>query len=581
MAERVLIANRAEIAIRVIRASRDLGWDPIAIYGAGDENALHVRLSSEAYRLESDRPIPYLDAGAIIAIAKRASVRYVHPGYGFLAENAEFARACADAGLIFVGPSPEAIATMGDKVAARAAAVRAGVPILPGTSEPVADASAALAWASASQYPIALKAAAGGGGRGFRIAQGPNDLEAAFQSARGEAERAFGDGRLYAERYLSRSRHVEVQIFADRQGQVVAVGDRDCSIQRRHQKLIEESLAPNLSEETRKRMAAVSVDLAAAVGYVGAGTLEFLVEPDERFWFLEMNTRIQVEHTVTEEVFGVDLVREQLLVAAGERLSFTSLEPRGHSIQCRINAEDPGRQFAPTPGPISRFVPPLGPGIRVDTAIESGSVISDRYDSLIAKIVATGRDRNEAVDRMRRALAETVIDGSPSTLELHKAVMASDPYRRADLSTSFLNDCPQVIPPPVKTATSDEDDSPEWQEQIVEVNGRRFSVRIPDVGVVQSKSPARRKSSRRATIRGSAANGLPAFKSPLQGSVLRIARAVGDVVAEGEPVMVLEAMKMENEILAHRPGRLSEVVPVIGSAVRVGDHLFTIEDPDA
>jgi acetyl-CoA/propionyl-CoA carboxylase, biotin carboxylase, biotin carboxyl carrier protein len=456
--------------------------------------------------------------------------------------------------------------------------VRAGVPILPGTAGPVADPSAAIAWSSTSQYPIALKAAAGGGGRGFRIAQGPDDLESAFRSAQGEAERAFGDGRLYAERYLARPRHVEVQVFADRHGQVVAIGDRDCSIQRRHQKLIEESPAPNLSGETRKRMAAVSIDLATAVGYVGAGTLEFLVEPDEHFWFLEMNTRIQVEHTVTEEVFGIDLVREQLLVAAGERLSFAEPTPRGHSIQCRINAEDPGRQFAPTPGPVARFVPPLGPGIRVDTAIESGSVISDRYDSMIAKIVATGRDRGEAIARMRRALEETVIDGPPSTLGLQRAVMASDAFQRAELSTAFLGDRPDLIPAPVRTPASTADEPEEWREQIVEVNGRRFSVRIPAGNAHQAKSTVKRMSSRGGAKRRIAVNGAPALLSPLQGSVLRVVRAVGDVVAAGEPVLVLEAMKMENEIVAHRPGRLSELLPAIGAAVRVGDHLFTIQD---
>jgi acetyl-CoA/propionyl-CoA carboxylase biotin carboxyl carrier protein len=326
-------------------------------------------------------------------------------------------------------------------------------------------------------------------------------------------------------------------------------------------------------------MAAVSINLASAVGYVGAGTLEFLVEPDEHFWFLEMNTRIQVEHTVTEEVFGIDLVREQLLVAAGERLSFAEPTPRGHSIQCRINAEDPGRQFAPMPGTVSRFAPPLGPGIRVDTAVvESGSAISDRYDSMIAKIVATGRNREEAIARMSRALAETVIDGPPSTLELHRAVMASDVFRRADLSTAFLSDCPGLIPAPVASSASTADDPQEWQEQIVEVNGRRFAVRIPAGDTRQAKATVRRTSTRGGGKRRRAANGAPALMSPLQGSVLRTVRAVGDVVVAGEPVLVLEAMKMENEIVAHRPGRLSELVPAIGAAVRVGDHLFTIED---
>ena len=564
MTERVLVANRGEIAVRVVRACRDLGWEPIAVYADGDEDAVHVRLATESYRLRSERPIPYLDGTAVIEVARRAGARFIHPGYGFLAENATFARGCADAGLTFVGPSPDAIATMGDKLAARAAAERAGVPILPGTREPVEDTAAVQVWAETSEYPIALKAAAGGGGRGFRIAHAPDELESAFRSAQSEAERAFGDGRLYAERYLVRPRHVEVQVFADRHGRVVAIGDRDCSIQRRHQKLVEECPAPGLSDETRRRMAEVSVSLTAAVGYEGAGTLEFLVEEDERFWFLEMNTRIQVEHTVTEEIFGIDLVREQLLVASGKRLSFPDeLTPRGHSIQCRVNAEDPGRQFAPTPGLVARFAPPLGPGVRVDTAIESGAVISDRYDSMIAKIVATGRTRDEAICRMSRALAETAIDGPPTTLALHQSIMSSAAFQRAELSTSFLIDHQELIPAPAADLPEHDTGAREWQEQTVEVNGRCFSVRVP-AAASRKGAPAPRRTPRKPSSPGSSANGTPTFTSPLQGSVLRISRNIGDVVSVGDPVRVLEAMKMENEIAAHRSGRLSEIVPAVG-----------------
>ncbi len=581
MTERVLIANRGEIAVRIVRACRDLGLTVIAVYGPGDDSALHVRMADEAYRIESDRAIPYLDIPALIAIACRAKAHLVHPGYGFLAENATFAEECARAGLFFVGPPAGAIATMGDKVAARASAVAAGVPILPGTTQPVADAEAARAWAAGVGYPVVLKAAAGGGGRGFRIAERAEDLPGAFVSAQSEAERSFGDGRLYAERYLMRPRHVEVQVFADQQGHVIAIGDRDCSIQRRHQKLIEESPAPNVPDSVREQMADAAIRLARGVGYVSAGTLEFLVEPDGRFSFLEMNTRIQVEHTVTEEVHGVDLVREQLLVALGEPLSIAPhSNPRGHAVQCRINAEDPGMGFAPTPGRVTRFVPPLGPGIRVDTAVESGSVISERYDSMIAKLVATGPSREIAIARMRRALDEIVIEGVPSTIPLHRNVMASSAFQDARLSTSFLMDVAEVIPPPADHDKVEIPDSDAWTERTIEVNGRRFHVRVPgSPGPGTVHATARPKRASRQPSMTITAGG-PKFASPIQGSVLRIHKGVGDVVAIGDPVMVVEAMKMENELRAQRDGVLIEIPVSIGASVKVGDHLFTVDTPE-
>ncbi len=578
MTDRILIANRGEIAVRIVRACRDLGLATVGVYGPGDEQALHVRMADEAYRIESDRPIPYLDIGALTAIACRAKARLIHPGYGFLAENAIFAEACEKAGLVFVGPPPDAIATMGDKVAARAAAVAAGVPILPGTTEPVASAAAAREWAAGVDYPVVLKAAAGGGGRGFRIAERPEDLDGAFVSARSEAERSFGDGRLYAERYLMRPRHVEVQVFADHAGHAIAIGDRDCSIQRRHQKLIEESPAPNVPDSVREQMAEASIRLAKGVGYVSAGTLEFLLEPDGRFWFLEMNTRIQVEHTVTEEVHGVDLVREQLLVALGESLSIAPhSSPHGHAIQCRINAEDPGNAFAPAPGLVTRFVPPLGPGIRVDTAVEGGSVISERYYSMIAKLVATGATRQIAISRMRRALDEMEIEGVPSTLPLHRNVMASAAFQNAELSTSFLVDVPGVIPPPADHDKAELPEADAWTERVVEVNGRRFQVRVP--GIVPNNhavTPVRPNRANRQRNSAIAAGG-PKFASPIQGSVLRIHKSVGDAVATGDPVMVVEAMKMENELRAQRDGVLSEISVSVGASVKVGDHLFTVD----
>jgi acetyl-CoA/propionyl-CoA carboxylase, biotin carboxylase, biotin carboxyl carrier protein len=576
MSERVLIANRGEIAVRIIRACRDVGLGAVAVYGAGDEDALHVELADSAYRIDSEAPIPYLDGKALVTLANRAGARFVHPGYGFLAENAAFAGMCADAGLTFVGPPASAIATMGDKVAARAAAVSAGVPVLPGTSEPVPDEEAANSWAETTGFPVVLKAAAGGGGRGFRVARSAAEVPGAFAGAQSEALRSFGDGRLYVERYLDRPRHVEVQVFADQHGNVVAIGDRDCSIQRRHQKLVEECPAPNISEATRTAMADAAVRLAQRVGYGGAGTLEFLVEPDGTFWFLEMNTRIQVEHTVTEEVYGVDLVREQLLVAMGERLS---LDPRlrGHAIQCRINAEDPGRGFAPTPGRIARFVAPSGPGVRIDTAVASGMVISDRYDSLIAKLVATGGTRDQAIARMRRALAELIVEGVPSTVDLHRNIISSAHFQAGDLSTSFLVDHPEVVPPGATPGDREDEPGTAWTKRVLEVNGRRFQVRLP-AGSLNGASGGAGRSRLRVRRRHAHGPSGPRFASPIQGAVLRVFKAVGDEIAAGDPIMVVEAMKMENELRAQRAGRLTELAVDVGSNVKVGDHLFTIED---
>jgi acetyl-CoA/propionyl-CoA carboxylase biotin carboxyl carrier protein len=575
----VLIANRGEIAVRVIRACHDLGWEAVAVYDPDERDAMHVRLADAAYRLDSDAPIPYLDIDALIAIARRSECRFVHPGYGFLAENARFAEAVGAAGLTFVGPSAAAIRTMGDKVAARAAAVEAGLPILPGTVDPIASAAEAGAWAAGNGFPVALKAAAGGGGRGFRVARTAEELADAFASATSEAERAFGDGRLYIERYLTRPRHVEIQVLADCHGNVVALGDRDCSIQRRHQKLLEEAPAPGLSDDLRERMAASAIRLTRHVGYTSAGTLEFMVEPDGNFWFLEMNTRIQVEHTVTEEVFGIDLVREQLRIAAGEPLATDAPQkPRGHAIQFRINAEDPGRNFAPAPGTVTRFVPPLGPGVRIDTATDSGSVISPRYDSLIAKLVITGSSREEAIDRGRRALSELIVEGVPTTRDLHRNILDSASFVLGDLSTSFLLDEPDVVPVASElTSPSESEDDIDWSEQIIEVNGRRFAVRLPaanGTAAAQSKRPRRER--KRHAAGATAADG-PVLASPFQGSVLRVNRQIGETVEVGDSILVVEAMKMENDVRAHRSGQLTVIKPAIGTSVRIGDPLFTIE----
>ena len=524
-------------------------------------------------------PIPYLDIDALISIATRSGCQFVHPGYGFLAENAGFAEAVATSGLIFVGPSAAAIRTMGDKVAARAAAVQAGLPILPGTVDPIGSADEASAWAASNGYPVALKAAAGGGGRGFRVATAAAELADAFTSATSEAERAFGDGRLYIERYLTRPRHVEIQVIADTHGNVVALGDRDCSIQRRHQKLLEEAPAPGLADDLRARMAEAAIRLTKHVGYTSAGTLEFMVEPDGNFWFLEMNTRIQVEHTVTEEVFGIDLVQEQFRIATGQPLSIDpNAVPRGHAIQFRINAEDPGRNFAPAPGLVSSFVPPLGPGVRIDTATESGTVISPRYDSLIAKLVVTAASREQAIERGRRALGELVVEGPPTTHQLHRNILESERFINAELSTSFLIDEPAVIPAASEGANPPPDDSAsDWTEQTIEVNGRRFVVRLPTSNVSEPNLAKRPRKDRKRHTAGSTASDGPVLVSPFQGSVLRINRQIGDVTEMGESILVVEAMKMENDIRAHRSGTLTAIQSSVGTSVRIGDPLFTIE----
>ena len=438
MFKKILIANRGEIAVRVMRACRELGIPSVAVYGEGELDAPHVRYADEAYRIPSAAALPYLDIPALIAVAREAGADAVHPGYGFLAENATFAQAVAEAGMTFIGPSPAAIAAMGDKVAARRVARQAGVPLVPGTSEPV-DQAGARAFAEEVGYPVAIKAAAGGGGRGFRVAWSSEELEAAYTGASGEADRYFGDARVYVERYLDHPRHVEIQIFADRAGHAVSLGERDCSVQRRHQKLIEESPSPAIDEETRRSMGTTAVTLARAVGYEGAGTVEFLFQ-DGQFYFLEMNTRIQVEHTVTEMVTGLDLVREQIKLADGERLSptFTGrFRPRGHAIECRINAEDPVK-FTPSPGRITALNLPGGFGVRVDTHIYEGYVVPPNYDSLLAKLIVHAEDRESAIKRMRRALDEFVVEGVKTNLPFHRKLIDHPEFVAGRIDTHFI-----------------------------------------------------------------------------------------------------------------------------------------------
>ena len=576
----VLIANRGEIAVRVIRSARELGLRTIAVYGKGEHDALHARLADDAWRIPSEAAIPYLDIPAILDIARRTGADAIHPGYGFLAENAAFANACAEAGIVFVGPSAAAIAAMGDKIAARRIAAAAGVPIVAGSEGPVGSVEEALAWGKAHGYPVAVKASGGGGGRGFRVARGPEAMEAAFLGASGEAARSFANPEVYLERYLDDPRHIEVQLMADAHGTVVAVGDRDCSVQRRHQKLLEEAPAPGIPAETRRAMAGAAVALARAVDYRGAGTVEFLLDAAGEFAFLEMNTRIQVEHPVTEMTTGIDLVREQLLVASGALLSFSAgdVAPRGHAIECRINAEDPGRGFAPTPGTVTRVRAPAGMGVRVDSAAESGFTVHPAYDSLIAKVVAWGRDRPEATARMQRALAELAVEGVPTTREFHQRLLAHPAWQSGRASTTFLDRHPEVIPPPTEIESEPPAPPASPIAIVAEVAGRRFDVRLHDhaAAAAPGHSRPRRPAPPSPSDLARTADGA-VLRSPIQGTVVRVTAQPGASVSRGQVLCAIEAMKMENDVAAHRDGTLITLSVSPGMAVRVGDAIAEIE----
>jgi acetyl-CoA/propionyl-CoA carboxylase biotin carboxyl carrier protein len=571
----VLVANRGEIAIRVMRACREEGITSVAVVSDGELEALHARYADEALTLTSERPIAYLDGDAILRAATEAGADAIHPGYGFLAENAAFAESCRRAGFVFVGPPAEAIATMGDKVRARATAVAAGVPVVPG-SDGAVDVAGARSFGEQHGYPIALKAAAGGGGRGFRVARAADEVEDAWQGASGEARRYFNDPTVYAERYFDHPRHIEIQVMADRHGSVVGLGERDCSIQRRHQKLVEESPSPAIDAPTRNAMNRTAEQLARAVGYVGAGTVEFLVQ-DGQFYFLEMNTRIQVEHPVTEQVTGIDLVREQLRMAAGARLSVdAALEPWGHAIECRINAEDPASDFQPTPGRLTVFAPPAGFGVRVDTGFATGGEIDPRFDSLIAKLIIWGRDRREALSRLDRALADFQIDGVATTIPLFRALVRTPEFASGDYDTRFLERSgvaarvtPFAPPPPAA----------EDGVVIVEVDGRPYRVRLPEEFSAPPAGSAK-QAPRPAGRRGRAATLAPAgntVTSPIQGTVLSVAVERGQTVEPGQLICVIEAMKMENEMVAHQAGVVTELHVAPGQTVQPGAALAVIE----
>ena len=566
--KRVLIANRGEIAIRVARAAKDHGLVPIAIYSNGDRSAQHVLACDEAYSLDGTTASEsYLNIEKIIAIAKSAHADAVHPGYGFLSENAKFAEAVINAGLIWIGPPPHAISALGDKVSARKIAAKVGAPLVAGTADPVETSDEVIAFAKEHGLPVAIKAAHGGGGRGLKVARTLAEIPELFDSAVREAVAAFGRGECFVERYLDRPRHVETQVLADSHGNVVVVSTRDCSLQRRHQKLVEEAPAPFLSASQIKELYESSKAIIKEAGYVGAGTCEFLVGVDGTISFLEVNTRLQVEHPVSEEVTGLDLVREQFRIATGEKLSFSDPEIRGHSIEFRINGEDPGKNFLPTPGVITSWRPPSGPGVRVDAGFTTGDVIGGNFDSLLAKLIVTGATRQEALERARRALDEFSVEGIATALPFHRAVVrdaafTSEPFKvfTGWIESEFQNDIPAFNHPSESLQES------VMERLIVEVDGHRL-----EVGVL-SNTPKRRRSSATRTFK----NQGNSLASPMQGTVVKIAVANGDQVKEGDLIAVLEAMKMEQPLLAHKDGEISALNLEVGASISSGTQICQI-----
>jgi acetyl-CoA/propionyl-CoA carboxylase, biotin carboxylase, biotin carboxyl carrier protein len=579
---KVLIANRGEIAVRVIRACRDAELGSVAVYADSDRDALHARLADEAYALGGDTAAhTYLHIEKLIDAAARSGADAVHPGYGFLAENADFAEAVIAARLTWIGPSPQAIRDLGDKVTARHIAQRAGAPLVPGTAEPVKDADEILAFAERHGLPVAIKAAFGGGGRGLKVARSREEIPELFASATREAVAAFGRGECFVERYLDRPRHVEAQVLADQHGNVVVVGTRDCSLQRRHQKLVEEAPAPFLTDAQRGQIHESAKAICREAGYHGAGTVEYLVGAQGTISFLEVNTRLQVEHPVTEETAGIDLVREQFRIAAGDKLRLTvDPAPRGHAIEFRINGEDPGRNFLPAPGTVTALRLPEGPGVRVDTGIEAGSVIGGNFDSLLAKVIVHGETRTEALERARRALDEMVVEGMATALPFHRLVVrdpafVDDPFR---VHTRWIEtEWTGGVPP--FSAPSDVDDGAEPRETIVvEVAGKRLEVSLPaSLGSATSIPAATRPAPRRGGGRkaASAVSG-DALTSPMQGTIVKIAVSEGDSVAEGDLIVVLEAMKMEQPLNAHKAGVVTALAATVGEVVTAGAVICTI-----
>ncbi|MEV6564077.1 acetyl/propionyl/methylcrotonyl-CoA carboxylase subunit alpha [Streptomyces kronopolitis] len=587
---KVLIANRGEIAVRVARACRDAGIGSVAVYADPDRDALHVRAADEAYALGGDTPATsYLDIAKVLAAAADSGADAIHPGYGFLSENAEFAQAVLDAGLTWIGPPPHAIRDLGDKVAARHIAQRAGAPLVAGTPDPVSGAEEVVAFAKEHGLPIAIKAAFGGGGRGLKVARTLDEVPELYDSAVREAVAAFGRGECFVERYLDRPRHVETQCLADKHGNVVVVSTRDCSLQRRHQKLVEEAPAPFLSAEQNAELYRASKAILKEAGYEGAGTCEFLVGQDGTISFLEVNTRLQVEHPVTEEVTGLDLVREMFRIADGEELGYDDPSVRGHSFEFRINGEDPGRGFLPAPGTVTVFDGPAGPGVRLDAGVESGSVIGPAWDSLLAKLIITGATREQALQRASRALAEFTVEGMATALPFHRAVVtdpafapeltgSADPFtvHTRWIETEFVNEIAPFAAP-----GADEAEADTRETVVVEVGGKRLEVSLPSSlgmplarAAVAGGAKPKRKAAKKS---GSAASG-DALASPMQGTIVKVAVEEGQQVTEGELVVVLEAMKMEQPLNAHRSGTIKGLTAEVGAALTSGAVICEIKD---
>jgi len=587
MFSKVLVANRGEIAIRVMRTLEELGIGSVAVYSEPDRDAPHVRRAGEAYLLgPGPAAESYLNVERILEVLRESGAEAVHPGYGFLAENAAFARSCEQAGITWIGPPADAIDAMGSKTRARELMKDAGVPIVPGTTDPVETVQDARKIIDAEVgYPVAIKAAGGGGGKGFRVAETEADLEAAFEGAAREGQKFFSDATVYVERYLPDPRHIEVQVLADSHGNTVHLFERDCSVQRRHQKLIEESPAPAVDPDLRERIGKIATDAATAVGYRGAGTIEGLLSDDGEYFFLEMNTRVQVEHCVTEMVTGVDIVREQIRVAAGEELPFgqDDIQLRGHAIECRINAEDASRRFAPAPGQIGAYREPSGPGVRVDSGAEEGYVVLPLYDPMIAKLIVWDVDREASSRRMIRALSEFEIGGLKTLIPFHTALMATDQWKAGETCRDLVEDkdwLEQLAFPPTVEAPEDDEQIKVERDYAVEVSGRRFDVKVIGAafeGAGNGAMPAAgRAPPRRAERRRAAGGGPDQLTSPLQGNMWKVEVKQGDAVKEGQLLCIIEAMKMENEITAHKAGTIAELPIEEGKAISAGDPIATI-----
>jgi acetyl-CoA/propionyl-CoA carboxylase, biotin carboxylase, biotin carboxyl carrier protein len=586
--QKVLIANRGEIAIRVARTLKEMGIVSVAVYSDIDRDAPHVREADEAFLIGPAVPAEsYLNIAKIIETAKEAGAEGIHPGYGFLAENAEMARACAEAGITWIGPPPEAIEAMGSKTRAREIMEQAGVPIVPGSTEVAEDLEAARKQADEAGYPVACKAAGGGGGKGFRVAMTPDELQEAFEGSAREGEKFFSDDRVYIERYLEDPRHVEVQVLADSHGNVIHLGERDCSIQRRHQKVIEEAPGPHVDEEMRERIGKIATDAAAAVGYRGAGTIEGMQVGDEYF-FLEMNTRVQVEHCVTEMVTGIDIVREQILVAAGEPLSVAQEDVKlnGWSIECRINAEAAHKKFAPAPGPIGdSYREPSGPGVRVDSGVEGGSEVTPMYDPMVAKLIVWDVDREKATRRMLRALGEYDSGGLTTLIPFHEAILATEQWAKGETCRDLMEDrewlkttAPADPSPPESSGDGGEVVTRDYK---VEVSGKLFDVKVigeaPVGGAAAPAAGGKKPPKRERKAGAGGGSSSEALIAPLQGTVFKVAVEQGAEVNEGDLICVIEAMKMENEINAHRSGKVEDLPIAEGTAVSAGDTLAVIK----